>query len=657
MRTPRYLTKSRFKMAVECPTKLFYTNKPRTYKDANKDNDFLEMLADGGYQVGALAKFYYPNSVEIGCSQNEMAEKLTKQYLLQENVTLIEPAIQVGNFFIRIDILVKRGNSFEVIEVKAKSYNSNEPKIEDTKGKISSGMLPYMQDIAFQTFVLRQAYPLAEIKSFLMMPDKAMVSPIDGINQMFKIGKDKKVVLRIPSDVDARALADRLLRKLPVDKYVDQILGSELEFPGGQGDFAGTALKWAEDYSNDVKIEPVIGAHCGSCQFKTSKEDTFKSGFKECWKARANLTDADFDKGIVLDLWNFRKKTALIKNGKYRLSQVEREDLGDFENEAEIDGLTRPQRQWLQVNGLPEDNPHDGFYLNDALATNVMSHWKYPFHLIDFETAAVALPFYSNMHPYESVAFQFSHHIMEADGSVRHAGQFLCVDPGEFPNYKFARELRHQLMNDNGSVFMWSHHENTILSSILKQLANEANKPSDADELMSFIESLIKEGGRAMIDLCKLAEKAFYHPDTKGSNSIKKVLPAVLKCSKKLQERYSQPIYGAPDGIPSFNFSSNKGFTWLTIKDGFVCDPYVILKEYAQGMLPNGVDDEEGNTSIISAGGAAATAYARLQFEDLTEESRERIKSALLRYCELDTLAMVMVLQAWQDQMSQLLQK
>ena len=48
-------------------------------------------------------------------------------------------------------------------------------------------------------------------------------------------------------------------------------------------------------------------------------------------------------------------------------------------------------------------------------------------------------------------------------------------------------------------------------------------------------------------------------------------------------------------------------------------------------------------------GGAAATAYSRLQFEDLEDEARTRIISALLRYCELDTLAMVMIMQGWQS--------
>ena len=33
MSQPRYLTKTRFKLAVQCPTKLFYTGKKDTYRD------------------------------------------------------------------------------------------------------------------------------------------------------------------------------------------------------------------------------------------------------------------------------------------------------------------------------------------------------------------------------------------------------------------------------------------------------------------------------------------------------------------------------------------------------------------------------------------------------------------------------------------------
>ena len=48
-------------------------------------------------------------------------------------------------------------------------------------------------------------------------------------------------------------------------------------------------------------------------------------------------------------------------------------------------------------------------------------------------------------------------------------------------------------------------------------------------------------------------------------------------------------------------------------------------------------------------GGAALTAYAKLQFEEMSDYERENIHSGLLRYCELDTLAMVMIYEGWKD--------
>jgi hypothetical protein len=49
--SPRYLTKSRFTLALEGPTKLYYMSKPRQYANQKRDDDFLAALADGGFQV------------------------------------------------------------------------------------------------------------------------------------------------------------------------------------------------------------------------------------------------------------------------------------------------------------------------------------------------------------------------------------------------------------------------------------------------------------------------------------------------------------------------------------------------------------------------------------------------------------------------------
>jgi hypothetical protein len=645
MSSTRFLTKSRFKLAVECPTKLFYTGKP-AYEDVMANNEFMAMLAEGGFQVGELSKALYPNGIEVTERNNLKAIAITEELLKSDCITIFEPAIAFGNYLVRVDILVKNGNHFDLIEVKAKSYDSVKSSLRGKRGGIETGMKPYLQDVAFQKWVLQQAIPSASISTFLMMPDKSKIAPIDGINQIFKINQNRSVNVRVPVDTDLKAIAQNILYKLPVDEFTQEILNSPLQFAGGEMPFAEACNTWALAYAEDRKIQPIIGAYCGQCQFK-SNENAIRSGFHECWKQANNWTDTDFVKGTVLDLWNSRKKQKFIDSKRLKLTDIKTSDLlkDDEDAEAGINGLTRGQRQALQVGPIPEDYDCGGFYFDKPLYQVTKSEWKYPYHLIDFETSAVALPFYKGMHPYEAVAFQFSHHTLDSNGKVEHIGEFLCVEPGVFPNYEFARALKNDLERDDGSVFMWSHHENTILSTILRQLADDPSPPVDAKELMAFIMSITKGGDREMIDLCKLAEKSFFHSDTKGSNSIKKVLPAILKISPKLRLLYSKPIYGNAKGMSSKNFID---MAWLDANGQG--DPYAILKKYAGDLLPAGAkESEEGETSIIADGGAATTAYSRLQFEDINQEGRDRIKEAMLRYCELDTLAMVMVLQGWDE--------
>jgi hypothetical protein len=56
-------------------------------------------------------------------------------------------------------------------------------------------------------------------------------------------------------------------------------------------------------------------------------------------------------------------------------------------------------------------------------------------------------------------------------------------------------------------------------------------------------------------------------------------------------------------------------------------------------LLGDGDDDE----TSIADGGLAMTAYNYTQFSSLADSERKSIEAALLRYCELDTLAMVML--------------
>ena len=110
--------------------------------------------------------------------------------------------------------------------MKAKSYDSKNPDIESKRGGISSGMLSYIQDVAFQKWVLKQAYPEAEINTILMMPDKAHSTEVDGVNQIFKINGRSDIEVHNPNGVDLQQLAEKLLTKVSVDCYVDQVLAN-----------------------------------------------------------------------------------------------------------------------------------------------------------------------------------------------------------------------------------------------------------------------------------------------------------------------------------------------------------------------------------------------------------------------------------------------
>jgi len=189
---------------------------------------------------------------------------------------------------------------------------------------------------------------------------------------------------------------------------------------------------------------------------------------------------------------------------------------------------------------------------------------------------------------------------------------------------------------------------------VYRQLLADTNPPKDRDDLCEFIKSITKSdkkpdewrGQRCMVDLWDLVKKYYYDPATHGSNSIKAVLPALLNSSSYLQKKYSKPIYGAATGIKSLNYTD---WTWVEYdQDGKVKDPYELLPPVFSREIDQSIElfseDED-----LREGGAAMVAYCRMQFSEMSSYEREKLEKALLRYCELDTLAMVMIYESWRE--------
>lgn len=651
----RYLTKSRFKLAAECPTKLNYVDKSE-YLDRSTEDSFLAALAEGGYQVGELACLMYPKGVRVDDLDHQSALEKTAALLKQDNATIFEAALSVDKLFIRVDILRKVGNEVDLIEVKSKSYSAKEDRdFRGAKGQLKTEFLPYLRDVAFQRYVAAQALPACKVRAFLMLADKEQYASVDGLNQRFKARMDgRRLRVDVAPGTNIGTLGTPLLAQIAVDSQVDEILKEMLPVgPGQVLPFPEAVMQLAQAYVGDKKVAPIPSKECGKCQFKADKwpiEGEPRSGFHECWASAFNWGPEDFSSGTVLDLWYFIGKPKLIAKGILKPNQVSIEDLG-FDGQAPgLTGMSRKHRQWYICK---PDWPGGGeFFFDKEGFERARCNWSFPLHFIDFETSAVAIPFLKERRPYETTAFQFSHHVVDEAGNVAHRTQWLCAEPGIDPNFDFVRALKKALTNDDGTIFRWAAHENSVLNHLRAQLLAMKSPPPDRDELVSFVESIttrtegkLKQvGPRSMIDLCDLAEKFYFHPSTKGSTSLKKVLPALMQSSDFLRELYSKPTYGGA-GV-SLNFE--QPIAWWQMRDGAVVDPYSLLPPVFEDVSQQEIISiEEGLSEELQEGGAAMAAYGRLQFEDLPAARREAICAALLRYCELDTLAMVMAVQAW----------
>ncbi len=651
----RYLTKSRFKLALECPTKLFYTGKS-DYANQNLEDSFLLALADGGYQVGELAKCYFPAGHDIKTLDYEKALSETNALLQLDAVTIYEAAIATDTFFIRADILVKEGNKLHLYEVKAKSFDSSiAHPFSNRNGTIKSAWSSYLYDVAFQKHVIQLAYPEYEVSAHLMLADKCALCPTDGLNQKFLLVKDdtgRKSVC-ISDSLTEEDLTPPILCTVNVDDEC------QMTFDGTDGasdsplSFSERAALFAAQYAADRKIASPISSKCAKCEFYATEHEEksgLLSGKKECWKEQLGWDEEDFSDPTVLDVWAYRKKDSLIEVGVIKMADIaESSILPKSDNKP---GLSASQRQWLQIEKVKKADTSS--WVDTANLSREISSWIFPLHFIDFETTMTAIPFNAGRRPYEGVAFQFSHHLVHEDGTVEHAGQYLNTKRGVFPNYAFIRALKAQLEDDRGTIFRYAAHENTYLNIIYQQLQDDKRSIPDKEVLCSFIKSITQStrnaseqwvGERNMVDMCEIVKRYYYDPATNGSNSIKQVLPAILNCSNFLKEKYSQPIYGAQDGIKSHNF---KNWQWVKIKDGTVMDPYKLLPKMFQ-------DVSDKDMQILSSedelreGGAALTAYARMQFEEMSDYERNEIQQALLKYCELDTLAMVMIYEGWKE--------
>ena len=135
-----------------------------------------------------------------------------------------------------------------------------------------------------------------------------------------------------------------------------------------------------------------------------------------------------------------------------------------------------------------------------------------PVRYLDFETFAPAVPRFAGMRPYDSVPFLFSVHT-ERDGAPPDHTDYLHERVDD-PRALLADHLI-EALGSSGSICTYSSYERGVLRSLGEAL------PERSQELAAISERLF--------DLLPIVRNSYYHPDFRGSFSIKSVLPVLAQ--------------------------------------------------------------------------------------------------------------------------------
>jgi hypothetical protein len=210
-----------------------------------------------------------------------------------------------------------------------------------------------------------------------------------------------------------------------------------------------------------------------------------------------------------------------------------------------------------------EDSPREKGTLKDSLTLAGGEAGRLGF--LDFETIARAIPVWPGMAPWQQAAAQFSYHERQPDGTYTHAA-FLAEGPQDARPPLAAAMVRATANAER--VVMYTPFEKTRIRELQRAV------PALAPELGALEAKLL--------DLHPVVKNCVYHPDFRGSFSLKYILTPL---------------------VPELTYND------LVIVDGRV----------------------------------ASVEIARLLFvaDKIPRQERDRVRQDLLDYCERDTWAMV----------------
>jgi len=687
-----YLSKSTFIRGYDCPVRIRHA--VERLASLKEENDFLRMLAEGGFQFELLVRHAWPGTELRGDIRDprgahDATVKELRRLLTAGGGVLHEATLVHAECAARIDMIRVHPDRIELCEIKAKSFDGpagRVPAREIVDGSdriigregVRSKWLRYVADVAFQQWVAKGALA-AEGLGALQVHPRLIVANKN--SECGEFDSFENIVIDAERAMESRRITAADLKwvnvppagfRSPIIVEVDvseavRRLRTE-SAKSKSREWLGASLdKMAKDASaiaaGSMTIDPKRerGFKCRDCEFRASDDRQPESGFSKCWGDSASSAE---------------KLLTLYRGASYRPRQSPESIIGTAK--ASLDAqpdwvaltIESMPSQAARTASLPADGG-DGVWArtrNMQIAAErsgrlqvsegfegvvrkslMRSGLGSRLHFLDFETTMACLPLAHGMRPYEVLAFQFSCHSGLFDGKspalsdIRHTGFLNAANRAPasvlVDDRAFVDALRNCLGEDGTPAFHWASHERTVLKKIRARLGDaNATFRAPADHArVKFIDGMVGLDGKSgrLVDMRRLAEGNIMAPGQHGRYSMKQLLPAICR----------------EDVI--------RGLVW-SLMDGALTgsvvtadqDPYELLPAipgHISRLGDSTQDDEDEETSTndgIRCGTEAMRAFQQLRFESVAKwrlVHRQELIGAMEQYCKLDTVAMVAV--------------
>ena len=623
-----YFTKHLFKTGLKCLTKLYY--KSQDYPEDQESQPFIEHAIYNKKLLKSLARSIYSDGQFVRGNSIDEAAVLTRDLLSEENIILFDAVFAYQQMMAKLPIVIKRGRQLTAIHVQTKAFSSRKHRLWNHKGEIHSRWKRYLLDFSYQLFLLKQQYPDFSVLPLLILPDKSGYAQTNGLPAMLKPFDRYHVASKVP------ASNQQLLVKLDVSKPISEIHHStdfaEKNLPSST--FEESLQYLRNIYLQQKKVEPELGNKCKNCEFRISdrqKKEFGNSGFDECWEDQKQTAN-----GQARHVFNLigPGTQKLVEEAVFYQQNVDDSNLPSVGEIVQRNGkISEKMRQSLQVH-QSKGTEVPAEIMRPPLCKE-LRRWRYPLHFLDFEAGNYAVPIRRGRPPYHLIVFQFSCHTLHQDGSWKHH-QWIDDFSSEYPNYELVRRLMKVPNINDGTIVQYSNFERNALKIIRRELQEEAEVIPDSKWLIQWIEEIIQRNDSShsqppyVADMSRQVRHFYYNKEMGSSLSIKDVLQSVMNQSAYLKEKYSQPY-------SSSNFDD---IIWWQSENGKAQSPYDILQK-------------SGN-STVGRGTEAMVLYGKLIADNMTKKEQDARRASLLRYCELDTLAMLMIYQHWKHKMNEL---